>query len=248
MYHHSLIGYDKILTNKYKSETYENTPYHFENKSIIDSPDLLNSLTNNKHTFNICKYYKQQFKNIPRLQKYHAIVWLDGTIEITNPLTSEYILNNITKHKIIGWSHERREGILKKEVDDSNFFRYTSTKWNNQEQPFQDINKQYEEYLKEGYDETWFKQIELYKNNKNFGVWLTCFVAFLNKNDDDNSVKDFLDTWYLQTLKYTTQDQIGFSFVVQKTKLIPYTLPDNEIKGHCPHHHTDLYFRHAHGL
>jgi len=41
--------------------------------------------------------------------------------------------------------------------------------------------------------------------------------------------KTFLDLWYLQTLKYTTQDQIGFSYVCQKTNRIPHTLPNNEI-------------------
>lgn len=47
--------------------------------------------------------------------------------------------------------------------------------------------------------------------------------------------------WYLQTLKYTTQDQIGFSYVYQKTKIIPFTLPNNEIYGDNPHKETMFY-------
>ena len=36
------------------------TPYHLINKSKLDKDNWLNSLCNNKHTFNIAKYYKQQ--------------------------------------------------------------------------------------------------------------------------------------------------------------------------------------------
>jgi hypothetical protein len=110
-----------------------------------------------------------------------------------------------------------------------------------QDQPYQDINKQYEDYLKDGYEDSYFKNMNY--NNPHFGVWLTCFVAFLNTN---NSVKEFLDLWYLQTLKHTTQDQIGFPYVCQKTNMIPYTLPDDEIIGECPHKNTLFYIKHDH--
>jgi hypothetical protein len=76
------------------------------------------------------------------------------------------------------------------------------------------------------------------------GVWITCFVAFLNH---DSSITNFLNLWYLQTLKYTTQDQIGFPYVSFKTKLVPYTLPNDEISGDCPHDETQFYIKHSHG-
>jgi hypothetical protein len=52
--------------------------------------------------------------------------------------------------------------------------------------------------------------------------------------------------WYLQTLKYTTQDQIGFPYVCFKTGLIPHTLPNNEITGDCAHVKTMCYIKHDH--
>lgn len=221
----------------------DTTPYHFLYKSKLDNPEKhINSLDNNKHTFNVAKYYKQAFKNIPRLSSYDIVVWLDGTIQITSPNVSQYILNNIYQHKIITWSHEHRFGILKDEVKASNYFRYTSTFWNNQKQPYQDINKQYDEYISLGYSDSYFKNMN--HPDKHFGVWITCFVAFLQH---DERVKEFLDLWYEQTLKYTTQDQIGFPFVCQKTRVIPLTLPDGEIKG-VPHTITDFYIKHVHGI
>ena len=102
-----------IISNGWAIDT---TPYHLINRSPLDNPSLVNSLDNNKHTFNIAKYYKQSFKMIPILDKYDVIVWLDGTIEIIYDKTSEYILKHIYDKKIIGWHHEYRYGSLQEEV------------------------------------------------------------------------------------------------------------------------------------
>lgn len=231
---------DNIINNGWTIDT---TPYHLINKSAIDDDTFTNSLSNNKHTFNIAKYYKQAFSNIPILDKYDVVVWLDGTIEIIYDRTSEYILNHIYKEKIIGWHHEYRHGFLYEEVKASHFDRYTSTHWNGQSQPYQDIDKQYEFYLKDGYNDNFFKTIK--SHTPHMGVWITCFVAFLHK---DKKVKDFLDSWYLQTLKFTTQDQIGFSYVCQKTNMIPLTLPNNQIHGDRTNSNTMFYIKKHHGL
>jgi len=218
-----------IVSNGWIIDT---TPYHVLNPSTIDNRTYINSLTNNKHTFNIAKYYKQAFQNIPRLKQYDSIVWLDGSIEIISEKCSEWILNKITidKIKLTTWNHEFRDGKLKSEVDASNFYRYTSTFWNNQIQPYQDISKQYDEYIKSGFHD--------------IGVWITCFIAFDNKNQD---VSAFLDMWYLQTLQYTTQDQIGFPYTCYTLNIIPYTLPDININGYG-HSVTDFYTKHTHGI
>jgi hypothetical protein len=228
-----------IINNGWIIDT---TPYHLINKSKLDSDRYINSLSNNTHTFNIAKYYKQAFQNIPILKDYDIIIWLDGTIEIIYDKVSEYLVNNIYKHKIIGWHHEHRNGILKKEVNASCFNRYISTYWNGQPQPFQDIITQYNNYIEDGYTDKYFKNMK--SHTPHFGVWLTCFVAFLNK---DKEVTTFLDLWYTQTLKYTTQDQIGFPYVCQKLNLIPLTLPNNEISGDYPHVSTMFYIKHNHG-
>lgn len=220
----------------------DNTPYHFDNKSELDNDTYVNSFCNNKHTFNIAKYYKQAFQNIPILNKYEVVVWLDGTIEIIYDKTSEYILNNIYDKKIIGWHHEARYGDLKGEVIASHFERYTSTYWNGQAQPYQDVDRQFDNYLTDGYTNAYFKNMN--HHSPHFGVWITCFVAFLNKDPD---IKSFLNMWYLQTLKYTTQDQISFPYVCQTTKITPYTLPNSEIHGDRPHNYTMFYVKHQHG-
>jgi len=219
----------------------DTTPYHLINPSPLDNgPPLVNSLYSNRHTFNVAKYYKQAFHNIPRLAQYDVVVWLDGTIQIIYDRVSQYILDHIQDVKIIGWHHERRFGKLSEEVRESvGFYRYNTTFWNNQAQPFQDVERQFQDYLQEGYDESWFR----IQGKPHIGVWLTCFVAFSLK---DPEVISFLDEWYNQTLKYTTQDQIGFSYVCYKKKLLPLTLPNEEIEGHSPHKGTQFYIKHNH--
>jgi hypothetical protein len=190
----------------------------------------------------VAKYYKQAFRNIPILKKYDVIVWLDGTVEIIYDRTAEYLLNNIKTAKVIGWHHEYRSGVLEAEVVASNLPRYSSTLWNNQVQPVQDVAAQYKEYLSDGYNTDYLRTVV---RTPHLGVWITCFVAFLN-NDAD--VADFLDLWYLQTLRYTTQDQVGFPYVCYKKQFVPFTLPNREISGDSPHGSTQFYRRHSHGI
>jgi hypothetical protein len=75
-------------------------------------------------------------------------------------------------------------------------------------------------------------------------MWVTAFVAFDNKN---RRVRRFLDFWFLQTLNYTTQDQVSFSYCAQKLNIIPYTLPDADVWGPEPHKETYFYTKWDHG-
>lgn len=221
----------------------DTNPYHLTHPSSLDDGTMHNSLVNNKHTFNIAKYYKQAWQNIPRLANYDCVVWLDGTICICHSHTADYLLKNVAQHGIIGWHHFLRFGNLYSETKDSLFYRYTSNYWNGQYQPIQDVVGQYNAYIAEGYDENYWKTLN--HHSQHIGVWITCFVAFNNR---DLSVSDFLNLWYLQTLKYTTQDQISFSYVCQKTGLIPFTLPNAEVEGDDTNRRTSMYYKHEHGL
>jgi hypothetical protein len=111
-----------------------------------------------------------------------------------------------------------------------------------------DDKNRYSKYVKDGYDELLWKELKenrlIDPNKTHYGVWITCFVVFDNKSD---VVIDFLNMWYLQTLKYTTQDQISFPYVVQKIKLYPYTLPNGVVLGKKPHEKTLFYIKQNHG-
>jgi hypothetical protein len=240
-----------IISNGWIIDT---TPYHDTHKSPVDNGLYNNSLRKegklkeleNRHTFNIAKYYKQAWKNIPRLLEYDFVIWLDGTIEISKNYVSEKMIPLCQEYKIVSWHHELRGGLLFHEAFSCYLGKYHDRNYLGQAQPYQDVIAQYHSYLQEGYDENFWKRFprkEGRGRGDHFGVWITCFVAFDNR---DNYVTKFLDNWYLQTLKYTTQDQVGFSKVAQDLCLVPYTLPDENIKGQDPHVETDIFIKHDH--
>lgn len=236
----------------------DTNPYHFTHPNPIDTGYYINSITKkspltefyvgNRHTFNLAKYYKQSFQQIPRLKEYDVIIWLDGSIEITDPTVAEYMLELCHGYKIVSWHHEMRAGRLIWEAQACYLPRYHHREYLGQDQPYQDVISQYHTYLQEGYDETYWSRItrkEGRGRGDHFGVWLTCFVAFDNKNPQ---ISEFLDLWYLQTLKYTTQDQVGFPRIVQNTGIIPYTLPDSKFTGDEPHKGTSIFNKHWHAI
>jgi hypothetical protein len=217
----------------------DTNPYHLTHPSNIENAMYTNSIHNNDHPFNIAKYYKQNFYNIPRLQQYDVIIWIDATLEIKSGVVEKTIEYLKMKDNIVVFEHEYRSGRLKEEVIASNVDKYTSTFWNGHVQPYQDVNLQYQAYLAHGYEDEWAN----WSNTINAGVWITCFVGLDMRNP---KTREFLDLWYLQTLKYTTQDQVGFSYALQTMGLTPYPLPNDVVKG-VPHTETDFYIKHDHG-
>jgi len=176
------------------------------------------------------------------------VIWIDGSIEIIAPNVSEYMLELCPKYGLVSWHHEMRGGILFHEAFVCYLPKYHDLNYLGQKQPYQDVMKQYHDYLQEGYDENYFinyPREEGRGRGDHFGVWITCFVAFDNKS---SQVKDFLNKWYLQTLKYTTQDQVGFPKVVQDTGIVPYTFPDKVFPGDDPHKATSMFIKHEHFL
>jgi hypothetical protein len=90
------------------------------------------------------------------------------------------------------------------------------------------------------YREDYWKKLRLL--NPLIGVWCTCFVAFLKH---DKLINEFLQHWYKQTLMFTTQDQVGFSFSLQTFDICPLTLPNREINGQA-HSKTDFFIKQKH--
>jgi len=246
---------ENMISNGWEIDT---TPYHITHKSSVDTGRYLNSIDKpgyhlahwkNTTTFNIAKYYKTQWNLIPRLKDYDVVIWLDGTIEITSPDVAEYMLEICSKYLIACWHHELRGGFLFHEAFSSEVPKYHDRNFMGQRQPYQNIVKQYLDYLEDGYDESFFKEKFTRKEGRgredHFGVWLTAVVAFNNKNEQ---VDDFMKKWYLEILKHTTQDQVSFPKVVQDTGLVPYTFPDEKFKGDLPHTKTEAFIKHDHAI
>jgi hypothetical protein len=203
----------------------DRTPYHRTIQVPSDSPDKVNSLSQNSHPMNIGKFYKIAFPLIPRLQRYDVVVWLDGTIMITNSTVAERLLRLVDAGESLMLFEHWRDGSLFAEAKSSwAYNKYNSTMFAGFPQPRQEIRKQYDAYLELGYDHDLWKRIQ--PSRPQYGLWNTAFICF---NMRDPRIHDLLSVWYEHILSFTTQDQMSFSFVTQTLGVYPYSFPANGV-------------------
>ena len=196
------------------------------------------------------KIIKTQMHRFLDFDAYDVVVWLDATVSIVNPKTADYMLQLVAAGRnFITFEHElSRHGHVSAEVQASLFHRYTTTSKNYG--PAQDIAGQYARYLDDGFKEKWW--LHEYnapmgiKDRPQYGLWVTCFVAYATKSPDTAS---FLNSWCTELVQQSTQDQVSFPYVAWKQKVYPFSLPTN-VSGVVIHggaYNNDLYKKLPHG-
>lgn len=227
-----------------------NTPYHvLQFQEELDQKDLRelhNALHRHTHPFNVAKFYKQSFHKIPMLRQYDVVIWIDGTVVITDASTSlrmmRLLAGTAPQHVMAVFEHHRK-GQLEREVNASNVgiavSKYSSDFWGGYTAITQDIAGQYETYLKEGY------RNPHHSERAEFGLWCTCFVAWNMRHERTASV---LDMWYRQNLAYTTQDQVSFPVVLQRLNVTPLSLPDGRVDIYGTFTANTMFFKYFHGF
>ena len=189
--------------------------------------DGVNSLTRNRHPFNLAKVFKMQFYRFFDLTEYRSAVWLDGTIQIIGPQTAGLVFHLLAEQgrNLVTFEHNRR-GLLSAEAVASKTEKYEGTHWGCCDQPYQNVTRQYEQYLQEGFSEKWW--LEEYdapmgiSKRPEWGLWVTSFVAF---DLHSPTSFEFLDAWWRENVVHSTQDQVSFPFVAWKMKVYPFSLP-----------------------
>ena len=161
---------------------------------VITHPYHLDEFSLESKKIYWAKYYKMQHHKIDLLKNYDYIIWLDASFEILNVNFVNDIINLINQQNMILMYHPHRTTI-KEEVDILN--RMPKFKG-------QDFNKQYNAYIKEGF-------------NDDKGLYSSGFIIrkindFMNK---------FFDDWFNEIKKYTYRDQVSFSYVLWKNNIMP---------------------------
>jgi hypothetical protein len=216
---------------------------------VTANTDGVNSLTRNRHPFNLAKVFKMQFYRFFDLTDYRAAVWLDATVRIMSPQTAGIIYRLLAdeRRNFVTFEHTRG-GLMSEEVTASKSWKYEGTHWGCCDQPYQNMTRQYEEYLLEGFTEKWWlKEYDApmgLSNRPEWGVWVTCFVAF----DLHSPISfEFLDAWWRENVVRTTQDQVTFPYIAWKMKVYPFSLPSPGVSGGS-WGQNDLYEMTSHGL
>lgn len=164
------------------------------------------------------KYYKQSFHKIPRLADYDVIVWVDKTIDITNPDVAQ-IMADIALDKGTpvcfddAMCRNMPDTLLVQSRIACGRLARTST---DPTKTIAAVQSQVKAYVADGYKQAFFPDSS---------AWATSIIGF---NMQQQKTNVLLDTWYQQTLTYTTEDAMAFSYACWKTSTTPYTLASDK--------------------
>jgi hypothetical protein len=206
----------------------------------------MNSPCENTNPMILGKYFKTQFHRIEIVQKSCDVVcWIDATVEINSYHFFEILANKAKKGENVLVFEHHRKGLISAEVQASlNIGRYDTTFAYGAPQSFQNVSRQYEHYLEEGFVEKWFvndQNVDIV-TSEDYGMWVTNFVSFDIRLAES---KKFLDAWWHENLWHSSQDQVSFPYVAWKLHILPHNLPDQEITGN--HSTNSLFKAHKHG-
>ena len=222
---------------------YNQTPIH---QKCNQWQGYINSPCTNKNKFNLAKYFKTSFHHIPLIvDNCDVVVWLDGSVRITNKDFFSIIAKMCSNGKnLIVFEHMRGGSMEAERKASIASGRYETHFAYGMPQPFQDLTKQKMDWEKEGFREHWWRTDPEFKDLQlppQFGMWVTCMVAFDLRLPKTHL---FLDRWWLENLKHTTQDQMTFAYSVWKERLLPTTVPHKTIKGN--YNKNDLFVKMKH--
>ena len=215
-------------------------------ETCAEAEGAINSPCENTNPMILGKYFKTQFHRIEIVQKSCDIVcWVDATVEIISTQFFFFLANKANRDQNILVFEHARNGLISAEVQASlGIGRYDTTFAYGSPQRFQNVSRQYEHYLEEGFVEKWFVVDQNVDNvtSEEYGLWVTNFVSFDIRLAES---KKFLDTWWYENLWHSSQDQVSFPYVAWKLHLMPHNLPDEEITGSWMQ--NSLFTKHDHG-
>jgi hypothetical protein len=182
-----------------------NKEYHIEN--MKDEYKINKNYYNNiidKKIYNMmsAKYYKIKTHEIDILKEYDYYIWIDGSIYLQDEFLNNilFIIYN-NDINLINFKHSEREFIR-----DETLFSLQMPKYNDQ-----DLDLQYNKYLKNGYLD-------------NYGLYENTIIIKRN----DKKINTLFNKWWEHNIKYSYQDQISYPYVLFKCNIKPdYVINEN---------------------
>lgn len=169
----------------------------------------VNSFQNNTHPLVWYLFMKQNLHRLPELSQYDQVIWVEPTIHITDPLFAEQCLfsSSATPGAVGVYPHPvyRNVGDQTHSCISS---RFTEQVYMGHPQPLQDVTRQFVEY---GLD-------------PGSAVFETQGVIVYPHFKSDET-RALLDTWWEQTMKYTTNEELGFVYSVRTHNITLALLP-----------------------
>jgi len=168
-------------------------PYHLQD---VTQGKNANSKDSSVYNMMASKYYKMKHHKIDILDEYEYIVWLDARVRVKNEFISLISSVIIHDYKLVNFKHSKNSSIKEEVYESLSQERYVK----------QDVMGQYEEYRKDGYNDT-----VLFENG-----------VFIRKVNEE--INDLFDEWWRHNVQYSFQDQISYPYVLWKHNQFPYTI------------------------
>lgn len=203
----------------------DTVPYYMfrQFRADYDMGNWTNSYERHKHPHNAAKYFKQQFFRIPRMQNYTTVIWIDSSFDIVSPSFVTNLLWELgsEQHTVVAYEHPFRYDIVSETDYLSRDDRWKSTTLRGKPQPFQNLSRQLDFYLNEAkFPVHYFRTRNI--GYGHYGLWTSGLTAW---NMSRMVTRELLDTWFIQNLNFTTQDQIGFVYALWKHDIWPGVMP-----------------------
>jgi GT2 family glycosyltransferase len=142
------------------------------------------------------------------MSKYEAFIFIDGSIEITDPDFVKYCLKHLTSD-ILVFKHPARNCIYEELKTSLPLVKYKD----------ENIEAQCNSYK------------PIYPVN---GGLYACGVMMVKNNE---RVKQFMGAWWWENIKWSFQDQLSFPVICKLLKVTPAIFPDNQMKNNYFKHH-----------
>jgi hypothetical protein len=169
-----------------------NTPYHLKNRrdEYVKYHNYYDNIIDAK-TRNMmsAKYYKAKPHDIDILQAYDFYIWVDGSITLRPNFLVNMIRHINAGHDLINFKHSARDNIRDEAAHSIEMNKYST----------QDIMGQYDAYIEEGFPD-------------NIGLF-ECTIMGKKNSPEINYI---FDTWWMENLKHTYQDQISYPYALWK--------------------------------
>lgn len=154
------------------------------------------------------------------LPEYRYTIFIDGSLQITNPNFAKEAIKHIGEDGIGIWLHPDRNDVIEESEASKPMRKYENTK----------VIEQALEYDKEG--------LPRYS-----GLWCTGTIVRDNQN---KRMQEAMELYMAEMEKWTYQDQISFPYIVWKMNLKINTFPlevgnfdKNNWFYRVPHHYDD---------
>lgn len=145
------------------------------------------------------KYFKMFPYEVPELNKKQITIYVDGSIQITSEKFVQYCVQNLASDMVL-FKHPNRDCIYEELKASQSLEKYKT----------EPINEQIEAYK------------QLYPRN---GGLYACGVLVRKHTEE---VKRVMQSWWLENIKWSYQDQLSFPFVCKQHNFTPGTFEENQ--------------------